>query len=185
MTMYVQLVLALTQVQVVGKVAFIQQQQQALALNRVLIVYFFTQSGSSKKTPRIISINATVVNNNPPASNYALNVISDTRNMSKSIDIALASGNSTSYIYRTNDHPYNVVEGSFYEVFSTSSAPVYIYVKISDGEGSCNMSVSATNSLFNMSTRTISESNWVQIGGGNVTLTTSSSAIITLTFTQS
>ena len=105
--------------------------------------------------------------------------------MSKNIDIALASGNSTSYIYETNSHPTGSTEGSFYEIFSASSVPIYLYVKLNQGEGSCNMSVSATNSLFNMSARTVGESEWVQIGGGNVSLDTSSKTVITLTFNKS
>ena len=55
---------------------------------------------------------------------------------------------------------------------------------MTDGQGSCNMSVSATNSLFNMSA-TVGESEWVQIGGGNVSLDASSTTVITLTFNQS
>lgn len=146
---------------------------------------FILQKRKSTLTPKIISISATVTNNNPPTPKYQLDIISDTKNMSKNIDIALASGNSTSYIYETNSHPTGSTEGSFYEIFSASSVPIYLYVKLNQGEGSCNMSVSATNSLFNMSARTVGESEWVQIGGGNVSLDTSSKTVITLTFNKS
>ena len=145
---------------------------------------FILQKRKSTLTPKIISISATVTNNNPPTPKYQLDIRSDTHNMFKDIDIALASGNSTSYIYNTNNHPTGSTEGSFYEEFSASSVPIYLYVKLSQGEGSCNMSVSATNSLFNMSARTVGESEWVQIGGGNVSLDTSSRTLITLTFNQ-
>ena len=145
---------------------------------------FILQKRKSTLTPKIISISATVTNNNPPTPKYQLDIRSDTHNMSKDIVIALASGNSTSYIYNTNNHPTGSTEGSFYEEFSASSVPIYLYVKLSQGEGSCNMSVSATNSLFNMSARTVGESEWVQIGGGNVSLDTSSRTVITLTFNQ-
>ena len=145
---------------------------------------FILQKRKSTLTPKIISISATVTNNNPPTPKYQLDIRSDTHNMFKDIDIALASGNSTSYIYNTNNHPTGSTEGSFYEEFSASSVPIYLYVKLSQGEGSCDMSVSATNSLFNMSARTVGESEWVQIGGGNVSLDTSSRTVITLTFNQ-
>lgn len=145
---------------------------------------FILQKRKSTLTPKIISISATVTNNNPPTPKYQLNIISDTQNMSKDIVIALASSNSTSYIYDTNNHPTGSIEGSFFKEFSASSVPIYLYVKIDDGQGSCNMSVSATNSLFNMSARTVGESEWVQIGGGNVSLDTSSTTVITLTFNQ-
>ena len=146
---------------------------------------FILQKRKSTLTPKIISISATVTNNNPPTPKYQLDIISDTQKMSKDIVIALASGNSTSYIYETNNHPTGSTEGSFYEIFSASSVPIYLYVKLNQGEGSCNMSVSATNSLFNMSARPVGESEWAQIGGGNVSLDTSSTTVITLTFTQS
>lgn len=145
---------------------------------------FILQKRKSTLTPKIISISATVTNNNPPTPEYYLDIVSDTNNMSKNIGIALASGNSASYIYETNNHPTGCTEGSFYEIFSASSVPIYLYVKMEDGEGSCNMSVSATNSLFNMSARTVGESEWVQIGGGDVSLDASSGTVITLTFNQ-
>ena len=148
---------------------------------------FILQKRKSTLTPKIISISATVTNNNPPTPKYQLDIRSDTHNMFKDIDIALASGNSTSYIYKYEyGRPAGSTsaDGSFSEEFSASSVPIYLYVKLSQGEGSCDMSVSATNSLFNMSARTVGESEWVQIGGGNVSLDTSSRTVITLTFNQ-
>ena len=148
---------------------------------------FILQKRKSTLTPKIISISATVTNNNPPTPKYQLDIRSDTHNMFKDIDIALASGNSTSYIYKYEyGRPAGSTsaDGSFSEEFSASSVPIYLYVKLSQGEGSCDMSVSATNSLFNMSARTVGESEWVQIGGGNVSLDTSSRTLITLTFNQ-
>ena len=148
---------------------------------------FILQKRKSTLTPKIISISATVTNNNPPTPKYQLDIRSDTQKMSQNIDIALASGNSTSYIYKIeNGRPAGSTsaDGSFSEEFSASSVPIYLYVKMTDGDSSCNMSVSATNSLFNMSARTVG-AEWVQIGGGNVSLDTSSTTVITLTFNQS
>ena len=146
---------------------------------------FILQKRKSTLTPKIISISATVTNNNPPTPKYKLDIRSDTQNMLQDIRIGLASGNSTSYIYKEHISSAGSTSArSFSEEFSASSVPIYLYVKMADGQGSCNMSVSATNSLFNMSARTVGESEWAQIGGGDVSLDTSSITLIVLTFNR-
>lgn len=146
---------------------------------------FILQKRKSTLTPKIISISATVTNNNPPTPKYKLDIRTDTQNMLQDIRIGLASGNSTSYIYKEHISSAGSTSArSFSEEFSASSVPIYLYVKMADGQGSCNMSVSATNSLFNMSARTVGESEWVQIGGGDVSLDTSSITLIVLTFNR-
>lgn len=117
---------------------------------------------------------------------YSLSIIADTQGMEdgKYIDVALSSSNSTNDIYETNGHPDHVVESSFVRTYSIQNPSIYVFVRISDGCGSANITTTSTNSMFNHSNMSVGEGTWVLIGGGSVSLSSSSQLTITITYTE-